>query len=244
MARKQKVEISSEEEEEYISDITSSEEEDNENEEITPEQNEEDDDEEVLEMMAFMNVMKEKKGEKREFIDNHEALIRLEKEMNLDHLPWVELQTVTSSKPIQLKDVNDDLNRELAFYQQALEATEIGLEKLRKEGVPTTRPNDYFAEMVKSDQHMERIRRKLLDEHMKITKSEQARRQRELKKFGKKVQQEKLLERQKQKKMELERIKLMKDKNEDFDITVEKPSNKLPEKSLKRKRKASIRECQ
>lgn len=33
-----------------------------------------------------------------------------------------------------------------------------------KHDIPFTRPNDYYAEMVKSDEHMERIRTKLVDE--------------------------------------------------------------------------------
>jgi rRNA-processing protein EBP2 len=33
-----------------------------------------------------------------------------------------------------------------------------------KNDIPFTRPNDYYAEMVKSDEHMERIRTKLVDE--------------------------------------------------------------------------------
>ena len=31
-----------------------------------------------------------------------------------------------------------------------------GIRKLHDLGVPTKRPNDYFAEMVKSDQHMDK----------------------------------------------------------------------------------------
>jgi rRNA-processing protein EBP2 len=134
----------------------------------------------------------------------------LEGELSLKHLPWIELQTVTSSEPIVPDDVHDDLQRELAFYAQALEATEIGLSNLRKAGIPVNRPADYFAEMVKTDAHMEKIRRKLMDERTKLVASEDARRQRELKKFGKKVQQEKLLERQKNKSAELEKINTLK----------------------------------
>ncbi|RKP07646.1 eukaryotic rRNA processing [Thamnocephalis sphaerospora] len=172
--------------------------------------------------------------------------------MKLDHLPWVETQAVTSTEAVNPDDVHDDLKRELAFYTQALEAAEIGLQQLRKAGVPTTRPSDYFAEMVKTDAHMEKIRRKLLDERTKIVASEDARRQRELKKFGKKVQQEKLLERQKAKSTELDRIKTLKkkrkgneltdDHEEDFDVAVEKASSGAgskggQEKNTKRRRK-------
>ncbi len=53
--------------------------------------------------------------------------------------------------------------------------------------------------MVKTDEHMERVRQRLLDERAGIKASEEAKRQRELKKFGKKVQVERQLERQKNK---------------------------------------------
>lgn len=49
--------------------------------------------------------------------------------------------------------------------------------------------------MVKSDSHMERVRQRLLDEGAGIKRSEEKRREREGKKFGKQVQQEKLRER-------------------------------------------------
>ncbi|KAI8056897.1 eukaryotic rRNA processing protein EBP2-domain-containing protein [Syncephalis plumigaleata] len=199
------------------------------------EEEEPSDEEAELEMLAALQAQREQETEQRPTIDNHEALIRLEGELSLKHLPWIELQTVTSSEPIVPDDVHDDLKRELAFYAQALEATEIGLNNLRKAGVPVNRPADYFAEMVKTDAHMEKIRRKLMDERTKLTASEDARRQRELKKFGKKVQQEKLLERQKTKSAELDKIKTLKkkrkgadltdDHDEDFDVAIDKATS-------------------
>ena len=79
-----------------------------------------------------------------------------------------------------------------------------------KHNFPFTRPSDYFAEMVKSDSHMERIRQRLLDESAGIKKSEEKRREREGKKFGKQVQIEKLKEREKSKKEMEERLKGLK----------------------------------
>lgn len=42
-------------------------------------------------------------------------------------------------------------------YQQAQSAVVIGLRKLEELEVPTTRPDDYFAEMVKTDDHMRKV---------------------------------------------------------------------------------------
>ena len=79
-----------------------------------------------------------------------------------------------------------------------------------KNKFPFTRPSDYFAEMIKSDAHMERIRQRLLDESAGIKKSEERRKEREGKKFGKRVQIEKLKEREKSKKDMEERLKSLK----------------------------------
>ena len=43
-------------------------------------------------------------------------------------------------------------------YQQALSAVELGKRKLEELDIPTTRPDDYFAEMVKTDDHMRKVR--------------------------------------------------------------------------------------
>ena len=86
--------------------------------------------------------------------------------------------------------VNDDFKRESRFMQQAKQAAQIGLAKLEKLGVPTTRPEDYFAEMVKSDEHMKKVRENLLSKHAEIERREKVRKLRELKKMGKQIQHE------------------------------------------------------
>jgi len=105
---------------------------------------------------------------------------------------------------------NDDFQREMIFYCQAQEAVKEALSKLESLGVPTQRPDDYFAEMVKSDVHMQKVRKKLLEKKDGIEKSEQAKRQRELKKIGKKVQQNVLQKRQQEKKKMLQEVDRMK----------------------------------
>ncbi|KAI8147797.1 eukaryotic rRNA processing protein EBP2-domain-containing protein [Fennellomyces sp. T-0311] len=143
-------------------------------------------------------------------VNDEEAMIRITNEFKLKNLPWIETMTVTSSKPVEIADSKDDMARELAFYQQALEAVKIGREKVLAANVPFSRPDDYFAEMIKSEEHMAKIRQKLMDEKAQLKASEDAKRQRLLKKYGKKVQVEKQLERQKQKTETLDKIKLLK----------------------------------
>ncbi|CAO3609470.1 unnamed protein product [Cunninghamella blakesleeana] len=145
---------------------------------------------------------------------------------------------VTSSKPVNIDENHQDKDvaRELAFYQQALEAAYIARDKFKKLDLPFSRPEDYFAEMLKSDEHMAKIRQRLLDEDAKNKAAEERKRQRNLKKFGKKVQIEKQLERQREKSQTLDKIKLLKRKRKengqeltldnDFDIALENADNK------------------
>lgn len=90
--------------------------------------------------------------------DNHAALTQALSTfaLPLSTLPFHVHQSVTTSELVTI-DVNDDLTRELAFYKQALEAAKEGRQKLLAEGIPFSRPADYFAEMVKDDEHMERV---------------------------------------------------------------------------------------
>lgn len=102
---------------------------------------------------------------------------------------------------------NNDFKRELRFYRQAQASVLTGIAKLHKLGIKTRRPEDYFAEMAKSDVHMKKVREKLLEKQQSIEHREKAQKLRELRKFGKKVQQDVLQKRQKEKKEMLEAVK-------------------------------------
>ena len=98
----------------------------------------------------------------------------------------------------------------LYSYKQALYSAQTARSLAQKANFPFTRPADYFAEMVKSDAHMERIRQRLLDESAGLKRAEEKRKEREGKKFGKQVQLEKIKERQQNKKQIEERLKGLK----------------------------------
>ncbi|KAL7594349.1 probable rRNA-processing protein EBP2 homolog [Lactuca sativa] len=104
-------------------------------------------------------------------------------------------------------DVNDDLARELAFYTQALEGTREAFLKFQTMGLPFLRPTDYYAEMVKTDSHMEKIKGRLLSEKRRMEEAEERRKMRDNKKKAKEVQAVKQKERVKQKKDEIESVK-------------------------------------
>ena len=135
---------------------------------------------------------------------------RIRDSIKLDpSFPWTE--TLTTTYPsLHNVDVSNDLDRELSFYKQALHSAEAARNLAESHDLPFTRPSDYFAEMVKSDAHMERIRQRLLDESAGIKKGEEKRREREGKKFGKQVQIEKVREREKSRKDLDEKIKGLK----------------------------------
>lgn len=107
----------------------------------------------------------------------------------------------------QKVDVNDDLTRELAFYTQALEGAREAFVKFQSMGLPFLRPSDYYAEMVKSDAHMVKVKGRLLAEKRRTEESEERRKARESKKISKEVQAQKQRERAKQKKEEIETVK-------------------------------------
>lgn len=131
-------------------------------------------------------------------------------------LNWLERLDVTcavekhdQNKKNEVGIINgqDDFKREMNFYKQAQMAVAEALPKLKKLGIPTARPADYFAEMVKTDDHMQKVREKLLTKELSMEKSEKAKKLRAMKKFGKKVQQEVIQKRQQEKRQMLESVK-------------------------------------
>ena len=82
-------------------------------------------------------------------------------------LPFGETLCVVSKRENESSNENDDLKREVYFYQQAMEAVRNGRKELEAENVPHFRPTDYFAEMLKNDEHMARIKQNLLFEKKK-----------------------------------------------------------------------------
>ena len=96
------------------------------------------------------------------------------------------------------------------YFQQKRNPSFVQMTFLLKWSVYYTRIRStmcWESTKVKSDTHMERIRTKLLDEAAGIEKSEQAKKLRLAKKFGKSVQVAKIQERQKEKKALNDKVK-------------------------------------
>ena len=76
-----------------------------------------------------------------------------------DHLDWKE--TLDMSVDLgEVDNANDDIKRELAFYEASVKAVMDGRKKLKENGIPYLRPDDYLAEMVKDDKKMKLIEQK------------------------------------------------------------------------------------
>ncbi|KDO65369.1 hypothetical protein CISIN_1g037248mg [Citrus sinensis] len=108
---------------------------------------------------------------------------------------WIHKLTIDIDQEQEV-DVNDDLKREASFYTQALEGTRQAFEKLQSMGLPFLRPADYYAEMVKSDAHMEKVKCLLLSEQKEIEEAEERKKAREAKKLAKEIQEIGLVGRQ------------------------------------------------
>lgn len=116
-------------------------------------------------------------------------------------------QSTPQNKDQKAVDPEDDFQREMSFYRQAQAAVLAVLPRLHQLKVPTKRPTDYFAEMAKSDQQMQKIRQKLQAKQAAMEKSEKAKQLRALRKYGKKVQTEVLQKRQQEKTQMMTAIK-------------------------------------
>ncbi|XP_071342504.1 probable rRNA-processing protein EBP2 [Trachinotus anak] len=165
-----------------------------------------------------MNILVDKP---KKFVNNVEGMKQCLADFRKD-LPWVERLDMTNlpAEDIVSKaegkvssptngDINadDDFQREMFFYRQAQATVLEALPLLNKHDIATKRPDDYFAEMAKSDQHMQKIRKKLISKQMILEKSEKAKKLREQRKFGKKVQIEVIQKRQKEKKAMMTAVK-------------------------------------
>ena len=119
---------------------------------------------------------------------------------------WKEGLVLTSKQRTKVDDVENDLERELAFYNQALQSTFAAITRFEEDGVKWRRPDDYLAEMVKSDGHMAKVKEQLVHEQTVIEEAEQRRKDRESRKYSKQVAAERRKERSQQKKHAIDSV--------------------------------------
>ncbi|KAG7391105.1 putative rRNA-processing protein EBP2 [Phytophthora pseudosyringae] len=162
-----------------------------------------------IERRLVAEAQAEAESAKRESkgVCNTEALLALVKDWDAAKpLAWVETLD-TCAAPLELESVHDDLKREVAFYNNTLAMVRMAKDRLKRDGVAYKRPDDYFAEMLKSDAHMAKVKDKLIYEQKKITAVEERKKSQAHRKVAKEVQAEKIKERNQQKKDTLEAVK-------------------------------------
>jgi len=145
--------------------------------------------------------------------------------------------------------VLNDFRRENIFHRQAQGAVMEGINRLKKLGIPTSRPDDYFAEMAKSDEHMQKVRENLMKKQMIAQRSEKVRQLRQQKKIAKQMQVETTLKKHAEKRKLMEEVKkYRKGIRKDLDFLDDKkkpqvkphPNSKMnPKAQLKMKMKAA-----
>mmetsp|Transcript_20105 Transcript_20105/g.49262 ORF Transcript_20105/g.49262 Transcript_20105/m.49262 type:complete len:285 (+) Transcript_20105:330-1184(+) len=131
------------------------------------------------------------------------------------HYHWVETLALTDSTPLELENVHDDLKREAEFYARSLKAANIALANLKQMNIPFERPEDFYAEMVKSDAHMKKVKAKLLNEKKRMDAVATRTKEKKAKKFAKQVHANREQEKHKRKREELQKIEQMKGSSKD-----------------------------
>lgn len=143
----------------------------------------------------------------------HDALRAL-RDIGRDYA-FEETLYVCAPAPSVVEDIDDDHERELVFTKQALDAAIAACDRLDDAGTPYRRPDDYFAEMVKSDAHMAKVQERLGEERRRADARERARREREMRKFAKQAKKEHAAERMKEKTLTAEQLRAWRKKHKD-----------------------------
>ncbi|CAF0989275.1 unnamed protein product [Brachionus calyciflorus] len=177
----------------------------------------------------------------KEFVYDKERLERKYKDLYLN-MEWPERLDITVPKsecqvvlPETEKSglVDNDFKRESFFLKQAELSVRLGLPKLENFGIKTKRPEDYFAEMAKSDEHMKKVRENLLSKHAEQERREKVRKLRELKKMGKQIQIENEKKKLDAKKKLKDAVKKYKKGDKDsLEIEIEEEDEKLGKRKL------------
>ena len=124
----------------------------------------------------------------------------------VDSNEFVKNMRITNSDETIVQNVDNDYERELIFYQQALKSTIEARRKFSEIDYPYRRPADYYAEMLKSDAHMDRVRPELIKIQKKIEAVEQRKKNLEMRK------EENKMKKQQRKDEAIQRLKAKKEK--------------------------------
>ena len=103
-------------------------------------------------------------------------------------IDFLEFPVNISESPIpQNLNPDDDIKRELFFYNIAKENAIKGMIKLKQLGEKLNRPDDYFVEMLKSDEQMMKVKKQIINEQQYIKKFEAKKQKMQNIKFAKSI---------------------------------------------------------
>ena len=103
-------------------------------------------------------------------------------------IDWLEFPVEISQSSIpQNVNPDDDIKRELIFYNIAKENAIQGMIKLKQLGEKINRPDDYFVEMLKSDEQMVKVKKQIINEQQYIKKFEAKKQKMQNIKFAKSI---------------------------------------------------------
>lgn len=126
----------------------------------------------------YIDDEEEEEGEEEEIINDTENLKRLRDSLintfnsrfSSNELT-LERMTVLSKNSVEKHlNLNDDIKRELIFYNIAHEGAVLGINMLKKEKQKINRPDDFMAEMLKSDEQMMQIKKNIKNNDDRIKK--------------------------------------------------------------------------
>jgi len=147
------------------------------------------------EELSDLEIDKQEKNSEEE-INDIEALNTISARMKEDFhkimkskdVDWLETMDLTSDQGINPDlNVDDDIRRELIFYNLSLKNAAKGINKLKERNQKLNRPEDFFAEMVKSDIQMQKIKKQIVTEQIRIKKFEERKQKMQNVKFAKAV---------------------------------------------------------
>ena len=103
-------------------------------------------------------------------------------------IDWLEFPVNISQSSIpENLNPDDDIKRELIFYNIAKENAIQGMIQLKKLGEKINRPDDYFVEMLKSDEQMLKVKKQIINEQQYIKKFEAKKQKMQNIKFAKSI---------------------------------------------------------
>jgi rRNA-processing protein EBP2 len=110
-------------------------------------------------------------------------------------------------------------------YNRAVASVIACEEELKRSAIPYVRPSDYFAEMLKTDKHMLKVKAALLHQRKKLDAAAKRDRDRELKKLGKVVQDQRTKEKAMAKNAQIATVQQWRQKRkrggqDDFDVAL------------------------